>query len=115
MTASTLATTSTQKTAKVTTSSLGLKDTTHFLQSGSGDGPAGGHGSFRQLLGQVTGSVTTDLLNVLSTIWGSGQNQNKSSGVSTDLASDKTKTGAGFGNIDDTFKKALKDILKPHE
>jgi hypothetical protein len=35
--------------------------------------------------------------------------------VGTDLASDTTKTGAGFGNIDDTLKKTLKDILKPHE
>ncbi|MGX9148316.1 hypothetical protein [Mesorhizobium sp. 128a] len=59
--------------------------------------------------------MTTDLLNVLNTIRGFGQNQNKPLGASTDLISDKTKQGAGYANTDDTVKKALKDILKPHE
>ncbi|MGX5849095.1 hypothetical protein ACWGTO_18665 [Mesorhizobium sp. PL10] len=59
--------------------------------------------------------MTTDLLNVLNTIRGFGQNQNKPLGASTDLISDKTKQGAGYTNTDDTVKKALKDVLKPHE
>jgi hypothetical protein len=36
-------------------------------------------------------------------------------GASTDLTSDQTKHGAGYANTDDTVKKVLKDILKPHE
>ncbi|RWE27251.1 MULTISPECIES: hypothetical protein [unclassified Mesorhizobium] len=59
--------------------------------------------------------MTTDLLNVLNTIKGFGQNQNKSSGATSDLTSDKGKQGAGYGQTDDTLKKALKDILKPNE
>ncbi|MDX8521655.1 hypothetical protein [Mesorhizobium dulcispinae] len=59
--------------------------------------------------------MSTDLLNVLNTIRGFGQNQNKPLGASADLTSDQTKQGAGYANSDDTVKKALKDILKPHE
>ena len=58
--------------------------------------------------------MTTDLLNVLKTISGFGQNQNKPSGASTDLSSDQTKHGAGFASNDHTAK-TLKDLLKPHE
>ncbi|MER9581976.1 hypothetical protein [Mesorhizobium sp. M0276] len=58
--------------------------------------------------------MSTDLLNVLNTIKG-GQDQHKPVGASTDLISDQTKHGAGYANTDDTVKKALKDILKPHE
>ncbi|MER8917058.1 hypothetical protein NKI32_24890 [Mesorhizobium sp. M0761] len=101
--------------ANVTTNTLGLKDSTQFLQSGSTDSGAVSHASFRQLVGLAASSVTTDLLNVLNTISGFGQNQNKPLGASTDLISDKTKQGAGYANTDDTVKKALKDILKPHE
>ncbi|TIR89253.1 MAG: hypothetical protein E5X08_28375, partial [Mesorhizobium sp.] len=103
------------RTAAVTANSLGLKDTTQFLQSGSTDSDAVSHASFRQLVSQAAGSVTTDLLNVLNTIRGFGQNQNKPLGASTDLTSDQNKQGAGFANSDDTVKKALKDILKPHD
>ncbi|WP_127416705.1 MULTISPECIES: hypothetical protein [unclassified Mesorhizobium] len=59
--------------------------------------------------------MTTDLLNVLNTVSGFGQNQNQSSGAASDLTSDKGTQGAGYGNTDDTLKKAMKDILKPHE
>jgi len=79
------------KTAKVTSDSLGLKDTTQFLQSGSteGNSDAVSHASFRHLIGLAASSVTTDLLNILNTIRGFGQNQNQPSGASTDL----TRTG----------------------
>ncbi|MER9171979.1 hypothetical protein NKI12_32755 [Mesorhizobium australicum] len=59
--------------------------------------------------------MTTDLLNVLKTISGSGNNQNKPSGASTDLTSDQTKHGAGYASNDHTVKTNLKDLLKPHE
>jgi hypothetical protein len=59
--------------------------------------------------------VTTDLLNVLKTISGFGQNHNKPSGASTDLTSDQTKPGAGYASNDHTAKTNLKDLLKPHE
>ncbi|MER9657866.1 hypothetical protein NKJ26_31350 [Mesorhizobium sp. M0152] len=59
--------------------------------------------------------MTTDLLNVLKTIGGYGQNQNKPSGASTDLTSDQTKPGAGYASNDHTVKTSLKDLLKPHE
>ncbi|WP_245460237.1 MULTISPECIES: hypothetical protein [unclassified Mesorhizobium] len=59
--------------------------------------------------------MTTDLLNVLNTVKGFGQNQNKPSGAISDLTSDKGKQGAGYAQTDDTLKKALKDILKPHD
>ncbi|MDG4879738.1 hypothetical protein [Mesorhizobium sp. WSM4884] len=59
--------------------------------------------------------MTTDLLNVLSTVKGFGQSQNKPSGATSDLTSDKGKQGAGYAQTDDTLKKALKDILKPNE
>ncbi|WP_181181702.1 MULTISPECIES: hypothetical protein [unclassified Mesorhizobium] len=59
--------------------------------------------------------MTTDLLNVLNTVKGFGQNQNKPSGATSDLTQDKGKQGAGYGQTDDTLKKALKDILKPHD
>jgi hypothetical protein len=58
--------------------------------------------------------VTTDLLNVLKTISGFGNNQNKPSGASTDLTSDQTKPGAGYASNDHTVK-TLKDLFKPHE
>jgi len=58
--------------------------------------------------------VTTDLLNVLNTVRGFGQNQNKPSGATSDLTQDKGKQG-GYAQNDDTLKKALKDILKPHD
>ncbi|WP_352956533.1 hypothetical protein [Mesorhizobium sp. M0924] len=59
--------------------------------------------------------MTTDLLNVLKTISGYGQNHNKQSGASTDLTSDQTKPGAGYASTDYTAKSILKDLLKPHE
>ncbi|WP_184871761.1 hypothetical protein [Mesorhizobium sangaii] len=59
--------------------------------------------------------MTTDLLNVLKTMSGFGQNQNKPSGSSADLTSDQTKHGAGYANNDHTAKTTLKDLLKPHE
>ncbi|WP_373424820.1 hypothetical protein [Mesorhizobium sp. SARCC-RB16n] len=59
--------------------------------------------------------MTTDLLNVLKTIGGFGQNQNKPSGAITDLNSDQTKPGTGYANNDHTAKTTLKDLLKPHE
>ncbi|MER9196942.1 hypothetical protein NKJ52_24320 [Mesorhizobium australicum] len=59
--------------------------------------------------------MTTDLLNVLKTIIGSGQNPNKPTGASTDLTSDQTKPGAGYASNDHTVKATLKDLLKPHE
>ncbi|TGZ39323.1 hypothetical protein EN805_30070 [bacterium M00.F.Ca.ET.162.01.1.1] len=113
-TTTSLATTTTQ-TAKVTTDTLGLKDTNQFLQSGSTDSSAGGRPSFSQLLGDAAGSVTTDLLNALNSVRGFGQNQDKPSGTNTDLTSDKGKAGGGYTNVDDTLKKAMKDILKPHD
>ncbi|MEI8720264.1 hypothetical protein [Mesorhizobium sp. ISC11] len=71
--------------------------------------------SFRQLVGLAGGSVTSDLLNVLNTIKGLSPNQNKTSGATSDLTSDKGKQGAGYTNTDDTLKKAMKDILKPND
>ncbi|MBZ9705581.1 hypothetical protein LB543_02425 [Mesorhizobium sp. ESP7-2] len=59
--------------------------------------------------------MTTDLLNVLKTIGGSGNDHNKPSGASTDLTSDQTKHGAGYASNDHTVKTTLKDLLKPHE
>ena len=59
--------------------------------------------------------MTTDLLNVLNTIKGLGPNQNKTSGATSDLTSEKGKQGAGYASTDDTLKKAMKDILKPNE
>ncbi|MER8937757.1 hypothetical protein [Mesorhizobium opportunistum] len=59
--------------------------------------------------------MSTDLLNVLKTIGGFGQNQNKPSGASTDLTSDQAKPGAGSVSNDHTVKTTLKDLLKPHE
>ncbi|WP_246681148.1 hypothetical protein [Mesorhizobium sp. B2-3-15] len=56
--------------------------------------------------------MTTDLLKTIS---GSGQNQNKPTGASTDLTSDQTKPGAGYASNDHTVKATLKDLLKPHE
>ncbi|WP_210214170.1 MULTISPECIES: hypothetical protein [unclassified Mesorhizobium] len=53
-------------------------------------------------------------MNVLNTVKGFGQNQNKPSGATSDLTSDKGKQGAGYGQTDDTLNKALKDILKPN-
>jgi hypothetical protein len=94
-----------------------LTDTTKFLQSGSTDtnGDPGKHASFGQLVSLAATSVTTDLLNVLKTISGSGNNQNKPLGASTDLTSDQTKPGAGYASNDHTVKTSLKDLLKPHE
>ena len=43
------------------------------------------------------------------------QNQNKLSGATSDLTSDKGKQGAGYAHTDDAVKKALKDMLKPHD
>jgi len=90
-----------------------LKDVKKFLQPGS-DGSGNG-GSFKQLVSQIVGAVTTDLLNALNKVKGFGQTQNKQSGATSDLTSDKGKQGAGSAQIDDTLKKALKDILKPHD
>ncbi|WP_457103716.1 hypothetical protein [Mesorhizobium sp. URHB0026] len=59
--------------------------------------------------------MTTDLLNVLKTVSGSGGNQNKPAGASTDLTSDLSKPGAGYASNDHTVKTTLKDLLKPHE
>jgi hypothetical protein len=60
-------------------------------------------------------SATTDLLNVLNTISGFGQNQNQQSGAIVDPTADTAKHGAGYASTDDTTKTALKDLLKPHE
>ncbi|MBZ9820035.1 hypothetical protein [Mesorhizobium sp. CA4] len=83
------------------------------MKSGSSGG--GGPASFGKLVSQAANSATTDLLNVLNTVKGFGQNQNKPSGATSDLVSDKGKQGAGYGQADDTLKKALKDILKPND
>ncbi|WP_246461232.1 hypothetical protein [Mesorhizobium sangaii] len=59
--------------------------------------------------------MSTDLLNVLKTMSGFGQNHNKPSGASSDLTSDQTKHGAGYASDDHSIKTTLKDLLKPHE
>ncbi|OHV89262.1 hypothetical protein ORS3428_15890 [Mesorhizobium sp. ORS 3428] len=59
--------------------------------------------------------MTTDLLNVLNAVKGFGQHHNKPSGATSDLTSDKGRHGAGYAQNDDTLRKALKDILKPHD
>ncbi|MER9702318.1 hypothetical protein [Mesorhizobium sp. M0151] len=103
----------TQKTANVSSDSLGLKDTGQFLQSSSTG--SDGKPSLHQLIGLAAGSVKTDLLNVLNTIKGFGQNLNKPSGASTDQTLDTAKHGTGSANTDHTAKTTLKDLLKPHE
>ena len=60
-------------------------------------------------------STTTDLLNVLNTISGFGQNQNPQSGAIADPTADTSKHGAGYVNTDQNVKTALKDLLKPNE
>jgi len=107
--------TTTQKTTNVTSDTLGLKDTGQFLQSGSTGSDTSGKSSLHQLIGLATGSVKTDLLNILNTIKGFGQNLNKPSGVSTDQTLDTTNHGAGYAGTDHTAKTTLKDLLKPHE
>ncbi len=67
------------------------------------------------MIGLASTSLTKDLLNVLKTISGFGNNQNKPSGASTDLTSDQTKPGAGYASNDHTVKTSVKDLLKPHE
>ncbi|MCA0035632.1 hypothetical protein LB568_33220 [Mesorhizobium sp. B263B2A] len=59
--------------------------------------------------------MTLDLLNVLKTVGGSGGNQNKPAGASTDLTSDLSKPGTGYASNDHTAKTSIKDLLKPHE
>jgi hypothetical protein len=80
-------------------------------------GPSGGASpaSFGKLVSQAAASATTDLLNVLNSIKGFGQNQGKPSGATSDLTADKGKQGAGYGQTDETLKNALKNILKPHD
>jgi hypothetical protein len=73
-----------------------------------------GHGSFRNLVNLAVNSATTDLLNVLNTVSGFGQSQNKS-GAIADPAIDIGKNGAGYVDNDHNIKSALKDLLKPHE
>ncbi|RWL34834.1 hypothetical protein [Mesorhizobium sp.] len=97
----------------MTASTLGLTDSKQFLQSGSSGG--GNPASFGKLVSQAAASATTDLLNVLNSIKGFGQNQGKPSGATSDLTSDKTKQGVGHVQTDDTLKNALKNILKPHD
>ncbi|MCA0032665.1 hypothetical protein LB568_17965 [Mesorhizobium sp. B263B2A] len=92
-----------------------MKDTGQFLQSGSTGNGSGGLPSLRHLIGLAAGSVTTDLLNILNTIKGFGQNLNKPSGASTDQTLDVTKHGTGYASTDHTAKATLKDLLKPHE
>jgi hypothetical protein len=97
----------------LTASTLGLTDSKQFLQSGSSG--AASPASFGKLVSQAASSATTDLLNVLNAVKGFGQNQNKPSGAASDLLSEKGKQGAGYGQADDTLKKALKDIMKPND
>ncbi|UCI10349.1 hypothetical protein [Mesorhizobium sp. B1-1-8] len=54
-------------------------------------------------------------MNILSSVKGVGQTQNKPSGAASDLTADKGKQGAGYSQTDDTLKNALKNILKPHD
>lgn len=68
---------------------------------------------FRQLISLAIISVAADLLNLLSNIAGFGQPQANHSGSTLDLTSDKQSTG--FAQTDDTLKKALNNILKPHD
>jgi len=80
------------------------------MQSSS---PADGQDLFRQLISLAIISVAADLLNLLSNVAGFGQTQNKPSGSTLDLTSDKHS--AGYAQTDDTLKKALNNILKPHD
>lgn len=74
---------------------------------------ADGQDMFRQLISLAILSVAADLLNLLSNVAGFGQNQSNHSGSTLDLTSDKQNTG--FAQTDDTLKKALSNILKPHD
>ncbi|WP_244420857.1 hypothetical protein [Mesorhizobium japonicum] len=107
--------TTTQKTANVTSDSLGLKDSGQFLQPGSTGNGSGGQPSLHHLIGLAAGSVTTDLLNILNTIKGFGHQQNQPSRATTDQTLDATKHGTGYASTDHTAKTTLKDLLKPHE
>ena len=94
----------------ISTDTLGLKDIKQFIQSGGlSDSPD----MFRQLISLVVVSIAADLLHLLASVAGFGQTQNKPSGSTIDLTSDKQSTG--YAQTDDTLKKALNNILKPHD
>jgi len=104
-------------TTAVSQDTLGLKPSTHFLSSSSTAG-SGGHtselASFKNLIGSVFGSLSTDLLNILNSVWGVGHNQNGKSGATVDLTSDSTKHGVGQVDHNEAAK-TVKSILKPHD
>ncbi|MBZ9684658.1 MULTISPECIES: hypothetical protein [unclassified Mesorhizobium] len=68
---------------------------------------------FRQLISLAIVSVAVDLLNLLTSVAGFGQTQNKPFGSTLDLTSDKQSSG--YAQTDDTLKKTLSNILKPHD
>jgi hypothetical protein len=68
---------------------------------------------FKQLISLAILSVAADLLNLLGNVAGFGQAQNKPSGSTLDLTSDKQSSG--YVQTDDTVKKALNNILKPND
>jgi hypothetical protein len=96
--------------------SLGLPDWTRFLSSGStngGDATDTSPASFKVLISLAAESIVSDLLNMLKSVWGFGQNQSGLSASTFDPTSDATKSG--IGQLDQSAKTALNSILKPHD
>lgn len=87
-----------------------MKDIKQFIQSGAlSDSPD----LFRQLISLVVVSIAADLLHMLASVTGFAQAQNNPSGSTIELTSDKQSTG--YAQTDDSLKKALNNILKPHD
>jgi len=63
----------------------------------------------------AVGSVATDLLSVLKTIKGFGQDQKQQFSTNADLTADKAKHGAGYVSTDHAHKTSMKDILKSND
>jgi hypothetical protein len=98
--------------------SLGLPDWTRFLGSNSTTGSdwadANGPASFKVLISLAAESIVSDLLNVLKSVWGFGQNQSGVSASTFDPTSDSTKSGVGQFDDHQSAKTALNSIFKPH-
>jgi len=65
------------------------------------------------LISLAAETVVSDLLNMLKSVWGFGQNQ--SSASTFDPTADATKSGVGQVDHDNSAKTALNSILKPHD
>jgi len=86
------------------------------LRSFGGDGVFGGQFNFGRLIQMVATAIKIDLMGMLKSYRGFGDDDNRQSPSGRDHGIDHSKKIGGYANNDQNqFKSSMKDLWKSHD